>query len=145
MPTIPDVLPVLRAYYALPHRGLGGCVHVILEDSNADQATADACLKDAQAWGDRWGNGALPQDREVAELLAAMSTTQRRKLSAAHSFYPPPVRKFDPTTFNYRSAPCLEALQAHIEMLDGDWETFFPVFVEAMAEVNWQVDHPPES
>lgn len=87
-PTVPHAVEVLTAYYRLPLRGNGGAVHVITEDGNVDQGTADACVEGARAWGRTWGGDMLIEtDVEVAEMLAAMTATQRRKL-AQLAFYP---------------------------------------------------------
>jgi hypothetical protein len=87
-PTIPQAVEALRADYKLPKRGLGGCVYIIIENTNYDQASADAMAACARRWGDQWGDGFLSQDQEVADMLAAMTATQRRKLSEDYSFYP---------------------------------------------------------
>ncbi len=84
-PTVPEAAEALRAYYRLPRRGMGGAVHIIVEDTNCSQAHADSCLASAADWqGDEYAQ----RDVEIARMLAAMSTTQRRKLSRAYSFYP---------------------------------------------------------
>lgn len=66
------------AYRELPRRGLGGCVHVILEDPNYGQAIADSCAANAGAWE---GGEYQAQDIALAQALAAMTTTQRRNVA----------------------------------------------------------------
>lgn len=73
-PTIPQVLPFVKAWYARPGNGCGGMFHVILEDGNNEQHWADKALLDAQASGDM-------EAVLLASLLVAMSPTQRLKLS----------------------------------------------------------------
>jgi hypothetical protein len=80
-PTVPQAAAALAAYYRLPGRDNGGVVHIITEDGNAEQSHADWCVQDARRCGTR-------EDVEIAEMLAAMSRTQRRKLYARFSFYP---------------------------------------------------------
>lgn len=87
-PTVPEAAEALREYYRLPHRGMGGCVHIIIEDTNCSQKDADYCASNARHWGENWAGGFLEEDQRIADMLAAMSTTQRRKLSVAYSFYP---------------------------------------------------------
>jgi hypothetical protein len=73
-PAIPEVLPIVKAWYAKPGNECGGMFHVILDDGNHEQQWAAGALEDARAFGDE-------EAIHLAELLAAMSPTQRRKLS----------------------------------------------------------------
>lgn len=73
-PTIPEVHPLVQAWYRRPENGAGGMFHVILEDSNQEQRHADTALATARESGDA-------EAIHLAELLAAMSPTQRLKLS----------------------------------------------------------------
>jgi hypothetical protein len=73
-PTIPEVLPIVKAWYTKPGNECGGIFHVILDDGNHEQHWAAGALNDARASGDE-------EAIRLAELLAAMSPTQRRKLS----------------------------------------------------------------
>ena len=75
-PTIPEVLPLVRAYYALPGNGAGGSLHIVLDDQNVDDADVQFCLDHARERGDEPGV-------TLATLLLAMSKTQRKKLSRA--------------------------------------------------------------
>jgi hypothetical protein len=72
-PTIPEVIPLVKAWYALPGNNVGGIFHVLLDDGNCEQHFAISALKDARELGD-------PQAIDLAEKLVAMSQTQRRKL-----------------------------------------------------------------
>lgn len=73
-PTIPEVVPLIRAYYELPGNDLGGSLHVVLEDGNVDLSMVELCGADALDRGDVEGAA-------LARVLALMSVTQRRKLS----------------------------------------------------------------
>lgn len=75
-PTVPEVMPLVREWYAMPGNQAGGIFHIILDDGNCQQTFADQALESARQLGD-------PVGLELAELLAAMSPTQRRKLSAS--------------------------------------------------------------
>ena len=73
-PTIPEVLPIVKAWYAKPGNECGGMFHIILDDGNHEQHWATKALEEARASGDG-------EAIHLAELLAAMSPTQRLKLS----------------------------------------------------------------
>lgn len=90
-PTVPEAAEALRAYYRLPDRGNGGAVHIITEDGNCEQKHADWCANEAHDWHLRTlgqSDDYADEDVRIARMLAAMTRTQRRKLYAAHSFYP---------------------------------------------------------
>lgn len=73
-PTIPDVLPMVRAYYASPGNELGGSLHIVLEDSNIADRHVEFCAQYAREHGDSAG-------LVLALTLLRMSKTQRRRLS----------------------------------------------------------------
>jgi hypothetical protein len=73
-PSVAEVLPVVKAWYAKPGNRCGGMFHVILDDGNHEQHWATSALAEARASG----NG---EAIHLVELLVAMSPTQRRKLS----------------------------------------------------------------
>lgn len=77
-PTLPEVIPLVKQWYAEPERAAGDLFHVILEDKNYQQCHATTALENARESGN-------PQAIELAEKLVAMSATQRRKLSATWS------------------------------------------------------------
>lgn len=79
-PTIAEVAPLLRAYYAKPGNSMGGVFHIITEDGNYEDHFAQECLTFAREDGD-------PEGIALGELLVRMSGTQRKKLSRM-SFYP---------------------------------------------------------
>jgi hypothetical protein len=72
-PTVPEVLPLVRAYYEKPGNSVGGNLHIVLEDGNVDDSHVRACLEWAQAAGDA-------DAVALATLLLRMSRTQRRRL-----------------------------------------------------------------
>lgn len=75
-PTVPEVLPLVRAYYAKPGNGAGGALHVVLDDYNVGDDNVQFCLDDARALGDDDGVA-------LAKVLLRMSKTQRLKLARA--------------------------------------------------------------
>jgi hypothetical protein len=78
-PTVPEVIPLVKQWYALPGNGAGGIFHVLLDDGNCEQCFAVSALAQAQELGD-------PLAIELAQKLVAMSTTQRKKLRQVWSF-----------------------------------------------------------
>jgi hypothetical protein len=72
-PTIPEVLPLVRAYYSKPGNAVGGALHIVLEDGNVRTSDVEWCRQRAAEDGDVDGV-------QLATLLLAMSPTQRRKL-----------------------------------------------------------------
>lgn len=73
--SIPEIIPLVLEWYAKPENASGGIFHCILEDGNHEQRWADMALEDAVVSGDKLAV-------KLAMALAAMSSTQRRKLSA---------------------------------------------------------------
>jgi hypothetical protein len=78
-PTVPEVVPLIEAYYKKPRNGTGGHLHVVLDDAN-DYDTCIASCRD-QARADRDFDGAL-----LATTLLAMTRTQRRKVRRRASY-----------------------------------------------------------
>lgn len=74
-PTVPDVLPLVHAYYAKPGNSVGGNLHLVLEDANVDDRHVAFCLKVAEDAHD--DDGAA-----IARLLLRMSRTQRIRIAA---------------------------------------------------------------
>lgn len=73
-PTVPEVWPLVRAYYAIDGNSVGGNLHIVLEDGNIKDDDVQWCLDNARERGDASGV-------ELAELLLKMTKTQRTKLS----------------------------------------------------------------
>lgn len=77
-PTVPEVLPLVQAYYAMPGNSAGGSLHLVLDDGNVEDSSVAVCLRYAQEHDDEAGV-------ELATLLLKMSKTQRKKLAGAGS------------------------------------------------------------
>lgn len=72
-PTVPEVLPIVRAYYAKPGNLAGGSLHIVLDDGNVGDDCVEFCEKEATERGDDDGVA-------LARILRRMSKTQRHKL-----------------------------------------------------------------
>jgi hypothetical protein len=72
-PTVPQVLPLVRAYVAKPGNGAGGSLHILLDDGNIEDGAVRFCLELAMLQDDADGVA-------LAKLLLAMTKTQRGKL-----------------------------------------------------------------
>jgi hypothetical protein len=70
-PTVPQVLPFVRAYYN--DHGAGGSLHVVLDDGNLDDGYVQGCIEWAEERGDAPGAA-------LARLLLQMTLTQRNKV-----------------------------------------------------------------
>lgn len=75
-PTVPEVLPIMRAYYAKPDNLAGGSLHIVLDDGNIETSSVEFCREYAHKNND-------PDGVALAELLLKMSYTQRKKLYMA--------------------------------------------------------------
>lgn len=75
-PTVPEVPPLVVAYYAKSGHGAGGNLHIVLDDENVDDGQVQFCLDLARRVGDADGV-------QLAELLLRMSKTQRLKLACS--------------------------------------------------------------
>lgn len=71
-PTVPEVRPLVWAYYAMPGNSCGGSLHVVLDDGNLDDHSVQFCIDNARDRGDDAGV-------RLGELLLKMSKTQRAK------------------------------------------------------------------
>lgn len=78
-PTVPEVLPLVNAYYAMPGNGVGGSLHVVLEEGNVRDGDVEFCRQIAIDDDD-------PEGVVLAEILLRMSRTQRLKLCASHGY-----------------------------------------------------------
>lgn len=78
-PTIPEVLPLIQDYYAKPENGVGGSLHIVLEDCNVSDDDVESCIKWAINEGDEEGE-------RLARILLRMSKTQRRKLAHSNKY-----------------------------------------------------------
>ena len=73
-PTVPEVLPLVRAYYQKPGNIVGGNLHMVLDDANVEDQHVSFCLEIAKERNDDDGV-------RIAELLLRMSKTQRYKVA----------------------------------------------------------------
>jgi hypothetical protein len=74
-PTVPEVLPLVRRIYE--RHCAGCCLHIVTDDGNIEQGHVDFCVQQAK---DQQHADCLA----AAEMLAAMTETQRRKVYATH-------------------------------------------------------------
>lgn len=72
-PTVPEVMPLVKDYYATPGNLAGGNLHIVIEDGNIRNDDIEWCLDKSKKNGDDKGV-------EICELLLLMSKTQRRKI-----------------------------------------------------------------
>ena len=72
-PTVPEVLPLVKAHYRKEGNGVGGSLHIVLDDGNVSDDNVRFCIQWAKELGDEDGVA-------LAELLMRMSRTQRTKL-----------------------------------------------------------------
>jgi len=86
--TIPEVVPWIRAYYSVSDwngypgaHGMGGVLHIVLEDDNTENHWGPDLEKSALEWGDEFGA------QLVHVLFCHMSRSQRHRLYKDHSFY----------------------------------------------------------
>jgi hypothetical protein len=69
-PTLPEVRPLIDAYYALPGNGAGGELHVVLDDGNYERRFIRGVIAHAERVETRW----------LAHLLCLLSNSQRRRM-----------------------------------------------------------------
>ena len=50
-----DILPLLKAFFLIPENGVGGNLHIFLEDGNVDDGNLRFCLERAREAGDELG------------------------------------------------------------------------------------------
>lgn len=72
-PTVPEVLPLVEAYYAKDGNGAGGSLHIVLDDGNVANGHIEFCRDYAERKGDKDGAA-------LAAILLRMSRTQRHRL-----------------------------------------------------------------
>lgn len=75
-----EVEQALLEYYELPHDGLGGNLHIVIEDQNIRDSDIQFCKEQAEAEGDELGV-------LIADALMQMSKTQRLKIASKY-YYP---------------------------------------------------------
>lgn len=72
-PTIPEVMPIVRAYLAKPENGVGGNLHIVLDDGNVHDDHVKFCIDQSIERGDKDGE-------YLGRILLSMSFTQRTKI-----------------------------------------------------------------
>jgi hypothetical protein len=72
-PTVPEVLPIVRAFYAKPGNEVGGSLHVVLDDGNVGDDHLNAAVESARETGDADGE-------MLGRVLLLCSRTQRLKV-----------------------------------------------------------------
>ena len=73
-PTLPQVVPLIEAYYKKSGNSAGGYLHIFLDDGNIRDQDIQFCLNLARSKSDFDGIA-------IAEILMLMSKTQRSKLA----------------------------------------------------------------
>ena len=77
-PTIPEVMPLVKAYRDTPGNSVGGNLHIVLDDGNIHDDHIQFCLDQCVERNDKEGE-------KLCRLLLSMSRTQRKKIS--RNFY----------------------------------------------------------
>lgn len=78
--TVPFLIEECRKYYALPDNGVGGSLHIVLDDDNIENHHIQWCIEHAQEKGDVEGV-------RLGNLLLKASKTQRKRLVKSYSQY----------------------------------------------------------
>ena len=89
-PTVPEVLPLVNAYYAFPGCGCGGSLHIVLDDENIDDGSIEYCItcaRDPAFWVCQKMGGPDEAGEALGNLLLLMSRTQRLKIAKWHDGY----------------------------------------------------------
>lgn len=88
-PSVPEVLPLVNAYYCFDGCGTGGCLHIVLDDDNIEDGSITYCIecaKDPEFWLTKESYGGHDEAGELlGRLLLLMSMTQRGKIAKNHS------------------------------------------------------------
>ena len=72
-PTVNEVLPLVRAYYAKPGNEVGGHCHIVLDDGNVADDDLEFCLHGCEVMQDEDGAALM-------RLMLQMTQTQRRRI-----------------------------------------------------------------
>lgn len=76
-PTVPEVAALLAAYGRKPGNGVGGSLHIVVDDGNVSDSDLHYCRQHAVERCDEDGVA-------IVDLMLQMTKTQRRKLRGAH-------------------------------------------------------------
>jgi hypothetical protein len=83
-PTVPEVGPLVAAYYTFPGCGVGGCLHIVLDDGNIEDSNIHYCIEcasDPTFWVSQTHYSGHDEAGELlGRLLLLLSKTQRAKV-----------------------------------------------------------------
>ena len=82
--TVPQVLPLIKAYIDKPGNSMGGSLHIVLADENIADRHIQFCKKWAEERSDY--DGVV-----IADHMLTMSKTQRRQLAAVAWIHTHPI------------------------------------------------------
>lgn len=85
-PKVPEVARFARAYYN--DHGVGGSLHIVLDDGNLEDSSVQFCIERAEERGDAPG-------AELGRMLLQMTLTQRRSVRARDHQPLPGDRRYD--------------------------------------------------
>ena len=72
-PSLTEVLPIIKEFYKLPGNGVGGKLHIVLDDGNTHNTDIEYCITASKIENDK--------DAEMlGTVLLMMSQTQRNKI-----------------------------------------------------------------
>lgn len=78
-PSVPEVVAMIQAFYQHPAHGVGGALHIVLDDHNLGQDTIRYCREYA-AYGCHCGRTPCQDAIDIADALLAMTGTQIRRV-----------------------------------------------------------------
>jgi hypothetical protein len=79
-PTVPEVRERVSEYYCRPGNGVGGSLHIAIDDGNMETSHLEFCRQCALERDDTEGVA-------IADLLLQMTMTQRTKVYKTHQGY----------------------------------------------------------
>jgi len=115
-PTVPEVIPLVRFYCASEEAvGLGGCLHIFVEDGNCEDGHIQFCRHESTHKGEL---GAL-----ICDVLLKMSMTQRRAIYGAGYVAPirteaTPEQQDDPQPEKYFPIEMLEKISSGLPPIE---------------------------
>lgn len=79
-PAVPEVQVLIDAYYQFPECGVGGDLHIVLDDRNWDDHSIQWCIDHAGEYSDRSPECA----RLLGRILLRLTRTQRARLDSGY-------------------------------------------------------------
>lgn len=70
--TVPELIEECKKYYSIPNNGVGGNLHIVLDDGNIHDEDIMYCIKLSKENGDEAGVN-------LGNMLMSASKTQRKK------------------------------------------------------------------